>query len=175
MATANVKKRTIVLCTSNYSVSQWANQFLVFTDVNKERVIELNSQKKDEKILAKLTPKNPVILVTTYHMMFKRKNKSGSEIGAPLSLSDMIRDRIRSLEWGLIVLDEVHVAPAESFSLSLTEIKSHCKLGLTATLLREDARLPNLEYLIGPKLHEENWKDLENEGFLAKALCVEVI
>jgi len=176
LATANVKKRTIVLCNSNYSVTQWASQFLVFTDINKERVITINSQKKDENILKKLSHKNPVVLVTTYQMLFKRA-RPGTFDDTPttsLSLSDIIRDRIRELEWGLIVLDEVHVAPADSFSKSISEIKSHCKLGLTATLLREDKRLANLEYLIGPKLHEENWKDLENEGFLAKALCIEV-
>jgi len=74
----------------------------------------------------------------------------------------------------LVVLDEVHVAPAETFRNTVSEIKSHCKLGLTATPLREDERMTDLEYLIGPKIHEENWKDLENEGFLARALCVEV-
>ena len=88
--------------------------------------------------MKKLRPKIPIVFVTTYHMLFKRARQSGFDDtpGQSLSLSDMIRDRIRELEWGLIVLDEVHVAPAECFSKSISEIKSHCKLGLTATLLR---------------------------------------
>jgi len=68
----------------------------------------------------------------------------------------------------------VHVAPADTFRMTLEEIKSHCKLGLTATPLREDEGIKDLEYLLGPKVHEESWKDLENEGHLARALCIEV-
>ena len=101
-------------------------------------MITINSQKKDERILQKLSPKVPVVLITTYQMLFKRQRPGVFEdtMTPSLGLSDMIRDRIRELEWGLIVLDEVHVAPADSFSKSISEIKSHCKLGLTATLLR---------------------------------------
>ena len=89
--------------------------------------------------------------------------------------SKEIRKQLQSLEWGLAILDEVHVVPANTFKEAINAIKAHCKLGLTATLLREDNKIDNLEYLIGPKLYEESWKDLVDEGFLARVLCAEVI
>lgn len=61
---------------------------------------------------------------------------------------------IKSMEWGLLILDEVHVAPAQDFRTSFSIVKSHCKLGLTATLVREDQKIKDLHFLIGPKLYE---------------------
>lgn len=81
---------------------------------------------------------------------------------------------LKAKEWGICILDEVQVVPANTFQLVLNEIKSHFKLGLTATLLREDDRIENLNYMIGPKLYEENWLDLVNQGFLARPYCVEI-
>mmetsp|Transcript_8477 Transcript_8477/g.37800 ORF Transcript_8477/g.37800 Transcript_8477/m.37800 type:complete len:83 (+) Transcript_8477:1934-2182(+) len=66
-------------------------------------------------------------------------------------------DRIKDTEWGLILLDEVHVVPANMFRKVLGVIKAHCKLGLTATLLREDQKIGDINFLIGPKLYEANW------------------
>ena len=60
------------------------------------------------------------------------------------------------------MLDEVHVCPALSFQTVVTTVKAHCKLGLTATLVREDGKIADLDYLIGPKLYEANWMDLTN-------------
>ena len=71
---------------------------------------------------------------------------------------------IRSMEWGLLILDEVHVAPADDFRKSFGIIKSHCKLGLTATLVREDSRINDLHFLIGPKLYEVRG-DMEGGGW----------
>ena len=62
--------------------------------------------------------------------------------------------------WGLMLLDEVQVAPAQSFSTITDKVKVHCKLGLTATLVREDNKIGDLNYQVGPKLYEANWIDL---------------
>jgi len=83
-------------------------------------------------------------------------------------------DDISSREWGLIVLDEVHVAPAKMFRRVLDLVNAHCKLGLTATLVREDDLIHDLIYLVGPKLYEANWTDLTQQGYLASVQCIEV-
>ena len=145
--------------------------------------------KKDEIARhEKLILTKPVILVTTYNMMFRStKDQEGDDD----LLSDTIRlkKRVKELEWGLCILDEVHVAtcrqvqggyhgnqvalqagPHRYIATRLTLQERY--LTLIDTL--EDNKIQNLEYLIGPKLHEENWKDLEMDGFLARALCVEI-
>ena len=75
---------------------------------------------------------------------------------------------IQKHDWGLVLLDEVQQVAANSFSKITEKVKAHCKLGLTATLVREDNKISNLHYLIGPKLYEANWIDLVNRGFLAR-------
>eukprot|EP01027_Heterolobosea_sp_BB2_P014067 GEZU01020240.1.p1 GENE.GEZU01020240.1~~GEZU01020240.1.p1 ORF type:complete len:392 (-),score=130.85 GEZU01020240.1:26-1201(-) len=83
-------------------------------------------------------------------------------------------EEIRGREWGLMVLDEVHVVPAQMFRKVVSTTASHCKLGLTATLLREDNLTEDLNFLIGPKLYEANWMDLQKAGHLATVKCFEV-
>lgn len=68
---------------------------------------------------------------------------------------------IKATDWGLLILDEVQVVPADMFRKVLTTCKAHCKLGLTATLVREDEKIKDLNFLIGPKLYEANWLDLQ--------------
>ena len=97
---------------------------------------------------------NPCILITTYYQLVRGK-KIRKEREALLN-------EIAKREWGLLVLDEVHVCPALSFQTVVTTVKAHCKLGLTATLVREDGKIADLDYLIGPKLYEANWMDLTN-------------
>ena len=69
-------------------------------------------------------------------------------------------DRIASIDWGLMIMDEVQVVPADTFQKVIEKAKSHTKIGLTATLVREDDKIKDLNYLIGPKLYEANWLDL---------------
>ena len=88
--------------------------------------------------------------------------------------AEIMMDFLRNTEWGLLILDEVHVAPAKVFRKVLSEMRAHCKLGLTATLLREDEKIDELNYLIGPKLYEANWLDLSKNGFIANVQCAEV-
>jgi superfamily II DNA or RNA helicase len=76
---------------------------------------------------------------------------------------------------GLMILDEVHTIPAERFRKVLTIVRAHTKLGLTATLVREDDKITDLNFLIGPKLYEANWMELQNLGHIAKVQCAEVI
>ena len=71
-----------------------------------------------------------------------------------------IIDAIRDIDWGLFIFDEVQVAPANTFQKVIDIVKSHTKLGLTATLVREDDKIKDLNHLIGPKLFEANWMNL---------------
>jgi DNA excision repair protein ERCC-3 len=82
--------------------------------------------------------------------------------------TDKMIEFINSREWGLLILDEVHVVPANVFRRVLTTVAAHTKLGLTATLVREDDKIADLNFLIGPKLFEANWMDLANRGHIAK-------
>lgn len=68
----------------------------------------------------------------------------------------------------------VNVSPAKMFRRVLTIVQAHCKLGLTATLVREDDKIVDLNFLIGPKLYEANWMELQNSGYIAKVQCAEV-
>jgi DNA excision repair protein ERCC-3 len=81
---------------------------------------------------------------------------------------------LQGREWGLLLLDEVHVVPAQMFRKVIGSIKCHSKLGLTATLLREDNKIDDLNFLIGPKLYEANWMELSQQGFIARVQCAEV-
>ena len=74
----------------------------------------------------------------------------------------------------IFFFSEVHTIPAKMFRRVLTIVQSHCKLGLTATLVREDDKIADLNFLIGPKLYEANWLELEKKGYIAKVQCAEV-
>lgn len=160
-AACTVKKSTVVLCINQVSVEQWKNQFMLWTTVSSDRIITYTSSDKNP------IPKNgPVIVITTYNMITMEK-KRGAD-------GQRFMDQMKSREWGLMVLDEVHVAPANTFKRVTHVVKAHCKLGLTATLLREDEKIEDLNYLVGSKLYEANWLDLQRNGYLAKVNCVEV-
>lgn len=106
------------------------------------------------------------IVISTYPMICHSGKRSAD--------GQKMMDAISSREWGLIVLDEVHVAPAKMFRRVLDLVNAHCKLGLTATLVREDNLINDLIYLVGPKLYEANWSDLTQQGYLASVQCIEV-
>ena len=91
-------------------------------------------------------------MITTYTMISfsgKRSDKAKE-----------VMDEICAREWGLMLMDEVHVVPAKMFRRVVSSVKAHCRLGLTATLVREDDLISDLNFLIGPKLYEANWMDL---------------
>ena len=82
--------------------------------------------------------------------------------------SELMMDFIMGHEWGLMLMDEVQVLPANNFSKITEKVRAHCKLGLTATLVREDGKISQIDFLIGPKLYEANWIDLQDRGYLAR-------
>ena len=106
------------------------------------------------------------LVVSTYSMVANTRNRSHD--------SQKVMDFLRSREWGFIILDEVHVVPAQMFRRVVTTIAAHAKLGLTATLVREDDKIDDLNFLIGPKLYEANWMDLAQKGHIANVQCAEV-
>lgn len=106
------------------------------------------------------------VLVTTFNMIGFR--------GARGKEGDAVMRAISSREWGLLLLDEVHVAPAATFRRVVEVVRAHAKLGLTATLVREDDKIDDLSYLIGPKLYEANWLDLQRVGAIATVKCQDV-
>lgn len=167
-AASTVKRSTVVVCINNASVIQWRGEFLRWTNLSSvyepsHPVIKIfTSHKKDP-----LPPiKEACIIITTYSMLCHGGHRSAS--------GEMMIKSIKEREWGLMILDEVHVAPAEQFQKVLQIVNTHCKLGLTATLVREDNKIKDLNFLVGPKLYEANWIDLTEQGFLARVKCVEV-
>uniref|UniRef100_A0A7S2WBK4 DNA 3'-5' helicase n=2 Tax=Rhizochromulina marina TaxID=1034831 RepID=A0A7S2WBK4_9STRA len=162
-AAATVQKSCIVLCTSGTAVNQWKAQFRLWTTISDADIACFTSSHKQVPPLS--DPKRSCVLITTYSMMAASKRSD---------LSEDILERIKAREWGLMLLDEVHVVPANTFRKVIGVCKAHCKLGLTATLVREDDLISDLNFLIGPKLYEANWQDLTDAGFLASVECVEV-
>ena len=160
VAASTVKRSVLVLCTNATAVSQWKAQFALWTTLPASRVSLFTAEVKED-----LHPECGV-LITTYHMVtFSGKRSVRGE--------ELIK-QVREREWGLMLLDEVHVVPAQMFRKVLSSCNAHCKLGLTATLVREDDLITDLNFLIGPKLYEANWMDLTHAGHLANVQCVEV-
>ncbi|CAL5214860.1 unnamed protein product [Lathyrus oleraceus] len=159
-AACRVKKSCLCLATNAVSVDQWAFQFKLWSSIREEQICRFTSDSKER------FRGNAGVVVTTYNMVaFGGKRSEESE---------KIIEEIRNREWGLLLMDEVHVVPAHMFRKVISITKSHCKLGLTATLVREDERITDLNFLIGPKLYEANWLDLVKGGFIANVQCAEV-
>ena len=156
-----IKKTALIVCNSTVSVEQWRKQFLKWSDINGAKIKSFIAGyfNNFENIISD-------IVVTAYSMI--------SFGGQRAKLSASLIGEIKKREWGMVILDEVHVVPANVFRKVLGAIKTHCKLGLTATLLREDRKVGDIGFLIGPKLYEANWLDLEKVGYLAMACCAEV-
>ena len=159
-AAQTIKKSVVCLCTNAVSVLQWKYQFKLWTNIPEERISCFTSDKKD--------PIHPdgCLLITTYTMISYGGRRSAQ--------SAEVMNAIQSREWGLMLMDEVHVVPAKMFRRVVGSVKAHCRLGLTATLVREDDLISDLNFLIGPKLYEANWMDLTAQGYLANVQCVEV-
>lgn len=107
-----------------------------------------------------------VICCTTYTMVAQTTKRAWE--------SEQAMKWLTEKEWGLMILDEVHTIPAKMFRRVLTIVQAHCKLGLTATLVREDDKIQDLNFLIGPKLYEANWLELQEAGYIARVQCAEV-
>lgn len=153
-AMAAVGRKTLVITTNIAAVHQWRDELLARTDIAPDMVGEYSGGAKD------LRP----ITVATYQILTWRPDK----------VSDFPHfEMLRKENWGLIICDEVHLLPAPVFRV-VAELQAVRRLGLTATLVREDGREEDVFCLIGPKRYDVPWKDLERKGFIAEAWCKEI-
>lgn len=158
-ASMMIRKITIIICSGAVTVDQWNETLLKCTTVSKDKIAIFTEKTKD-------TLKNQDILITTYQIVGENINIC--------SKSSVIIEWIQKQDWGLCILDEVHTAAAKTFRKVLKTVKSHCRIGLTATLVREDDLVNDLHFLIGPKLYEADWMELQDQEFIARIQCVEV-
>jgi DNA excision repair protein ERCC-3 len=153
-AMALIQRSTLVLTTSITAVKQWHREILDRTDLTESQVAEYTGETKD------IAP----VTLATYQIITHRPNKD--EDFPHFKLFD-------SRDWGLIIYDEVHLLPAPIFRVT-AQIQARRRLGLTATLVREDGRQEDVFSLIGPKKYDVPWRELETRGWIAEAACNEV-
>ncbi|MFV0375493.1 DNA repair helicase XPB [Microbacterium sp.] len=151
-AMAETKTTTLILVTNTVSARQWRAELLSRNSLLPEEIGEYSGHAKEVK---------PVTIATYQILTAKRKGQY-----AHLALLD-------ALDWGLIVYDEVHLLPAPVFKLT-ADLQARRRLGLTATLVREDGREGDVFSLIGPKRFDAPWKQIEAQGFISPAACYEV-
>jgi DNA excision repair protein ERCC-3 len=149
---AAVGARTLILVTSTLAARQWREELLARTDLEPDQIGEYSGARKEIK----------PVTVATYQVLATRRRSVYPHLDL-LSLQD----------WGLVVYDEVHLLPAPVFRMT-AEIQARRRLGLTATLVREDGREADVFSLIGPKRFDVPWRELEAQGWVAAADCVEV-
>ncbi|MGN6600318.1 MAG: DNA repair helicase XPB [Actinomycetes bacterium] len=151
-AMAKAQATTLILVTNTVSARQWRHELLKRTSLTEDEIGEYSGSKKEIR---------PVTIATYQVMTTKRKG-----VYSHLEVFD-------SRDWGLVIYDEVHLLPAPIFRFT-ADIQSRRRLGLTATLVREDGREGDVFSLIGPKRFDAPWKDIEAQGYIAPADCVEV-
>ena len=151
-AMAHAKATTLILVTNTIAARQWREELLHRTTLNEDEIGEYSGAKKE------IRP----VTIATYQVMTKKKNG----VYAHLDLFD-------THDWGLIIYDEVHLLPAPIFRFT-ADIQSRRRLGLTATLVREDGMEGEVFSLIGPKRYDVPWKEIESQGYIAPAECIEV-
>ena len=151
-AMAHAKATTLILVTNTIAARQWREELLKRTTLNEDEIGEYSGAKKE------IRP----VTIATYQVMTKKKNG----VYAHLDLFD-------THDWGLIIYDEVHLLPAPIFRFT-ADIQSRRRLGLTATLVREDGMEGEVFSLIGPKRYDVPWKEIESQGYIAPAECIEV-
>jgi len=145
---------TLILVTNTLSIRQWKNEILDKTDIPEEDIGEYSGEKKEIK----------PITIATYNIVTHRKKKGGDFTHYHL---------FSAANWGLIIYDEVHLLPAPVFRLT-SELQAKRRLGLTATLVREDGLEEDVFSLIGPKKYDVPWKELEKQSWIANAKCIEI-
>jgi DNA excision repair protein ERCC-3 len=149
---AELRRNTLILVTNTVAARQWRDELLARTSLKEEDIAEYSGSSKE---LA------PVTIATYQILTTKRKGEF-----AHLALLD-------ARDWGLIIYDEVHLLPAPIFKMT-ADLQARRRLGLTATLVREDGRESDVFSLIGPKRFDAPWKDIEAQGYIAPAECFEV-
>ncbi len=151
-AMAKAQATTLILVTNTVAGRQWRRELIARTSLTDEEIGEYSGERKE------IRP----VTIATYQVMTRR---TGGEY-RHLDLFD-------SRDWGLIIYDEVHLLPAPVFRMT-ADLQSRRRLGLTATLVREDGREGDVFSLIGPKRFDAPWKDIEDQGWIAPAECTEV-
>jgi DNA excision repair protein ERCC-3 len=146
------KTNTLILVTNTVSARQWKQELIKRTTLTDDEIGEYSGSLKEVK---------PVTIATYQILTTKRKNEY-----AHLSL-------LNANDWGLIVYDEVHLLPAPIFKMT-ADLQARRRLGLTATLVREDGKEGDVFSLIGPKRYDAPWKEIEQQGYIAPANCFEV-
>jgi len=154
VAMALVQKSTLVLTTSVTAVKQWRREILDKSDLKDDQVTEYTGDCKE------IGP----VTVATYQIITYRPDKD-----ADFPHFKLFSER----DWGLIIYDEVHLLPAPVFRVT-AQIQARRRLGLTATLVREDGRESDVFSLIGPKKYDVPWRELETQGWIASATCAEI-
>jgi DNA excision repair protein ERCC-3 len=149
-----VGEKTLILTTNTVAVRQWRDELLDKTELGEDEIGEYTGEEKNVR----------PVTVSTYQMLTWRRSKTdGFEHFALFSREN----------WGLVIYDEVHLLPAPIFRVTAA-LQARRRLGLTATLVREDGKEDEVFCLIGPKRYEVPWKVLEDKGFIASARCTEV-
>ena len=151
-AMAQAQATTLILVTNTVSARQWKEELIKRTSLTEDEIGEYSGTKKEIR---------PVTIATYQVMTTRRKG-----VYAHLELFD-------AKDWGLVVYDEVHLLPAPIFRMT-ANVQARRRIGLTATLIREDGREGDVFSLIGPKRYDAPWKDIESQGYIAPADCVEV-
>lgn len=151
-AMAHAKATTLILVTNTVSARQWKDELVRRTSLTEDEIGEYSGAVKEVR---------PVTIATYQVLTMKRKG-----VYPHLELLD-------ARDWGLIVYDEVHLLPAPIFRMT-ADLQARRRIGLTATLVREDGREGDVFSLIGPKRYDAPWKDIESQGWIAPADCVEV-
>jgi DNA excision repair protein ERCC-3 len=149
-----LQTQTLILTTNTIAVRQWRTELLDKTTLTRDEVGEYTGDVKE------LRP----VTISTYQMLTYRRRQSKEFTHFML---------FSARDWGLVIYDEVHLLPAPVFRVT-AEIQARRRLGLTATLVREDEREDEVFSLIGPKKYDVPWKILERQGWIATAHCVEV-
>lgn len=151
---ARLQMRTLILCTNITALRQWRTEILERTTLTEDQVGEYSGETKEIR---------PVTLSTYQTLTFRKsRNEAFVHFG--------IFDREN---WGLVIYDEVHLLPAPIFR-AVAHLQARRRLGLTATLVREDGKEADVFALIGPKRYDVPWKDLEHQGWIASATCTEL-
>jgi DNA excision repair protein ERCC-3 len=153
-AMARVGRKTLILTTNHTAVRQWRRELLTKTDLREDQIGEYTGLAKEVR----------AVTITTYQILTYRRRKTDPFVHFEL---------FKQNDWGLVIYDEVHLLPAPVFRVT-ADIQATRRLGLTATLVREDGHEDEVFTLIGPKRVDVPWKVLERSGWIAEALCREV-
>jgi len=151
-AMAEAKATTLILVTNTVAGRQWKRELVARTSLTADEIGEYSGERKE------IRP----VTIATYQVVTTRRKGEYRHL-----------ELFGARDWGLIVYDEVHLLPAPIFRLT-ADLQSRRRLGLTATLVREDGREGDVFSLIGPKRYDAPWKDIESQGWIAPAECVEV-